>query len=165
MPAEIERKFLVDVKLFFEWVKDQTATIYKVEQGYPVCDSDMESRVRAKTKIGSSETNYTVTFKSANKTLTRSEFEFCVDGKVARELLNTCYTKIDKTRYVLNNAHVVDIFEGEHEGLCIMEIEFDSEEEARAYQVSFPFVTKEVTGDVNYYNAILAGVPWPLSIV
>jgi adenylate cyclase len=158
MSLEIEKKFLVDKSLFLSWLESQSCTpAFGIVQGYPIVNDNLEVRIRRKIKIGVSEQSpsYTITLKSSNKTLTRSEYELAVSGKAAEQLLESCEKKISKTRHILEKGVSVDIFHDEHDGLCLLEVEFDSEEDANSYQVFYPFVVKEVTGQKEYYNAEL----------
>ena len=67
---------------------------------------------------------------------------------------------IDKTRYVVKNAgHTweIDIFHGDNEGLIVAEVELEDENEI----VEIPdWVTKEITGDMKYYNSNLLDHPF-----
>ena len=67
---------------------------------------------------------------------------------------------IDKTRYVVKNAgHAweIDIFHGDNEGLIVAEVELEDENEI----VEIPdWVTKEITGDMKYYNSNLLDHPF-----
>ena len=65
---------------------------------------------------------------------------------------------ISKTRYIIpieNNRKIeLDIFHGYLEGLQFAEVEFESEEEAAAYQQPDWFL-EDVTFDRRYSNAVM----------
>jgi CYTH domain-containing protein len=60
--------------------------------------------------------------------------------------------------YFVWRHHVfeLDVFEGTHKGLVLLEVELCTTEE-HVELPSFIPITKEVTGDVRYSNAALAG--------
>ena len=69
---------------------------------------------------------------------------------------------IRKTRYVIplagdseGQSAELDVFEGEYEGLKVVEVEFDSEEEAADF-VPPDWFGSEVTADMHYSNAWLS---------
>ena len=71
---------------------------------------------------------------------------------------------IDKTRYLVpfgGHTFEVDEFYGDNEGLVVAEVELAAPDESFERP---PFLGKEVTGDVRYYNAQLMRQPycaWP----
>lgn len=124
---------------------------------------DPEIRIRAY----ENEKRYTLTIKTglSEDGLTRAEVEKEITEAEYREL--EPFKKgisIEKTRYVIPDERYeggkyiqeIDIFHGELEGLCALEVEFSSEEEAAQY-VPHPFVLKEVTSDIRYKNCYIAG--------
>ena len=67
---------------------------------------------------------------------------------------------IDKSRYLIRvDAHLyeVDEFHGDNTGLILAEIELLSENEVF---VKPEWLGEEVTGDLRYYNAMLAHRPY-----
>jgi adenylate cyclase len=67
---------------------------------------------------------------------------------------------IEKVRYYVrvgDHRWEVDVFGGENEGLVVAEIELGSEEEVFVLP---EWVGREVSGDVRYYNAMLARCPF-----
>ena len=65
-------------------------------------------------------------------------------------------TVIVKTRYIVPQGKLffeVDVFEGDHKGLILAEIELPNEKAS----IDLPsWIGKEVTGDVRYYNSYLS---------
>lgn len=65
-------------------------------------------------------------------------------------------TVIVKTRYIVPQGKLffeVDVFEGDHKGLILAEIELPNEKASIDLP---PWIGKEVTGDVRYYNSYLS---------
>jgi adenylate cyclase len=91
--------------------------------------------------------------------LSRREVETEIPPATARELLDLRSpgtALVVKTRHrVEAGGHVweVDLFEGEHAGLVLAEVELSSEDEAIAPP---PWVGEEVTRDPRYQNSNLA---------
>lgn len=126
-------------------------------QGYLCSDEERSVRIRIR------EDKAYLTIKSATneRGWSRYEFEQTIPLKDAEELIRLCLPgMIDKVRhYVMLNGHTweVDVFHGANEGLIIAEIELASEDET----FELPeWVGKEVSGNLRYYNAMLAKLPY-----
>ena len=68
------------------------------------------------------------------------------------------YVCIEKTRYYIpceTYTIELDIYKGKHNGLVVAEIEFPSEDEAKALVLP-TWLGKEITYDVSFRNKILA---------
>jgi adenylate cyclase len=148
MPKEIERKFLVTGN---EWRK-RAGRGKPMRQAYLALTGKISLRVRI---IG--RTKAFVTVKSARAGTTRSEFEYPIPIKDAQALMKLRVGRlIRKRRYVVKagkSRFEVDVFEGDHRGLVIAEIELAS---ARARFERPEWLGKEVTRERRYYNASLA---------
>jgi adenylate cyclase len=98
-----------------------------------------------------------ITIKSAGSDTTRSEFEYPIPFKDARELMTLRTGRlIKKRRHVVKVGKTrieVDVFKGDHRGLVIAEVELLS---SRARFVPPDWLGKEITGQKKYYNANLA---------
>ena len=108
------------------------------------------------------ERGYITVKGKSNKTgTTRFEWEKEIEMQEARSLLKLCEEGvIDKVRYevrVENHIFEVDEFFGNNKGLVIAEIELKSENETF---VKPPWLGKEVTGEVKYYNSNLSKNPF-----
>jgi len=154
MAVEIERK----------WVADRrpdavTPDLHGIQlrQGYLAEDGDVTVRVR----ISDEWARLTV---KAGSGAARTEVEVDVDRAEAEELWP--YTegrRILKRRYrvPLDSSHgnglvaEVDVFEGDLAGLCLVEVEFPSEEVAAAFDAPAWF-GRDVTGVKGWSNADLA---------
>lgn len=154
MASEIERKFLVAGDAW----RDGSPGI-RMAQGYLTLDPDRTVRVRL------AGGNAWLTVKGRTRGVTRAEFEYPIPPEDAREMLGMCLPSvIDKTRHrIPSGRHVweIDVFHGANEGLVLAEVELADEDEAIQPP---PWIGAEVSGDVRYYNASLAGSPyaeWP----
>lgn len=152
--CEIERKFLIKL----EAIPYDISTLPKLEitQGYLTRDPAI--RVRS---MG--DNRFYMTFKGKTEdSLVRREVELPISKDAYEILMNHQGTKrIKKNRYVVNengNKFEIDIFEDHLKGLAFLEVEFNSEEEAKAFVVP-TWVEKEVTDDVRYTNSQLAFEP------
>jgi CYTH domain-containing protein len=153
---EIERKFLVagDFRPF-------AVRCSRMVQGYLCSDKERTVRVRICDNRGF------LTVKSAanERGWSRYEFEQAIPPDDAEELLALCLPgTIDKVRHWIRagrHTWEVDVFHGENEGLVVAEIELASEEDTFERP---DWLGEEVTGDLKYYNAMLARHPfnrWP----
>jgi adenylate cyclase len=148
--VEIERKFLV---VSLEGCLEKSTEKIKMVQGYLSFDPARTVRVR----ITDTQAFITIKGKSNKKGDTRLEWEKQIAVKEAQHLLTLCVgSQIKKTRHLVpHQSHVfeIDVFEGDHTGLVIAEVELSSSEE----HVDLPhWIGKEVTGDSRYYNSSLA---------
>jgi adenylate cyclase len=151
MPKEIERKFLVrDVK-FLKYLKE-SANGVKIRQGYLSSVAERTVRVRIKGE----KAFLTIKGVADASGIERYEWEREISLKDAGDLLQLCEPGIiEKMRYEVpykGFLFEVDLFEGEHEGLVIAELELDDP----FASFSRPsWLGEEVTGDPRYYNSQL----------
>jgi CYTH domain-containing protein len=144
---EIERKFLLHQELWDAVIKPSPK---KIVQAYLVNTAEKTIRVRIKGDRGF------ITIKGPTKGISRSEFEYEIPLTDAENLIAQFAEKvIDKDRYEINfegKLWEVDVFHGKLEGLILAEIELEHEDE----DFSIPeWIAKEVSHDVEYYNARL----------
>ena len=146
---EIERKFLVTSKDFQQLATKKTF----IQQGYLTKDPHRTVRVRIK------EQRAFLTIKGISSSSGMSRFEWekeipLEEGKALMKL--ALPTVIEKIRYEIpHHAYCfeVDVFEGEHKGLILAEIELPSEKT----EITVPnWIGEEVTGDKKYYNSYLS---------
>lgn len=152
MPTEIERKFLIRDD---GW-KTQVSESHRIAQGYLALTDKAAIRVRIK-----GDDHAYLTIKSAEKGISRSEFDFPIPIVDAEALFPLCEgAVIDKVRYLVPIEDVtfeVDVFSGANAGLIIAEIELESEDQ------TFPvpeWLGEEVSGDPRYFNAALSRRPY-----
>jgi adenylate cyclase len=149
---EVERKFLVT-----EAPDLDRAESAEIEQGYLAIGSDGEVRVRRKGE------KLLLTAKRGSG-LSRQEAEVEIDRASFDQLWTlTDGRRLVKRRYVIPHGELrieLDVYGGELEGLIVAEVEFASEEEAKAFDPP-GWLGEEVTGDHRYMNETLAtaGIP------
>ncbi|WP_298755901.1 CYTH domain-containing protein [uncultured Psychroserpens sp.] len=150
---EIERKFLVTSKAFKETAHKQI----RIVQGFLNTDPERTVRVRLKGDKGI----LTVKGKSTNDGLSRFEWEKEISKTDAKALLELCEKDvIDKLRYEVDvgqHTYEIDEFYKDNEGLIIAEVELSHEDEAFEKP---PWLGREVTGDIRYYNSQLSKDPY-----
>lgn len=144
---EIEYKYLVDKEL---WDKVDKPEPQLIVQGFISKSEDLVVRVRIKGNKGY------LTLKGKTKGISRTEFEYEIPVSDAESILKEFTEKeIRKHRYEINiNNKIweVDEFLGKLEGLILAELEVTSEDE----KFDLPsWVTKDVSADPEYYNAVL----------
>ena len=144
---EVERKFLVSAPPGLDATEAD-----EIEQGYLAIGSDGEVRVRRKGE------RLLLTAKRGFG-LSREEAEVELDRESFDELWRlTDGRRLRKRRHVLPLGDLrveVDVYGGDLEGLMVAEIEFASEEEAKAFDPP-GWLGEEVTGDHRYLNETLA---------
>lgn len=153
MAIEIERKFWIKNKNWKVSVNAHKGTIIK--QGY--LSTDKERTVRARIY----GTKGFLTIKGKSVGMTRAEFEYEVPVDDVSALLKLCHQPIiEKVRYKIHLDNViweVDEFEGVNEGLILVEVELESEEQ----KINIPtWAGEEVTGDIRFYNSSLVNTPF-----
>ena len=147
MAVEIEHKYIV---VNDSYKANITKSIH-ICQGYLSKDKDRTVRIRIADK------NAFITIKGKNTGDTRSEFEYNIPLNDALELLrNHCIQPIlEKNRHIIvfnGNTWEIDEFKGALEGLVLAEIEIPYSE--YKYVIP-PFVGRNVTNDIRYYNSNL----------
>ena len=144
---EVERKFLVT-----EAPDLQGAESDEIDQGYLATGSDGEVRVRRKGE-------QLVLTAKRGAGLSRDEAEVELDQGSFDELWPlTEGRRLHKRRHVIPHGDLkieVDVYAGDLEGLCVAEIEFGSEEEAKSFDPP-DWLGEDVTGDDRYLNETLA---------
>jgi adenylate cyclase len=152
MATEIERKFVV---VGDGWKRDADSGT-TMRQGYLCADEKRSVRVRL------ADREAKLTIKGASEGNARSEYEYEIPERDAREMLDALGvgTPIAKTRYTLERdgrVWEIDVFEDDNAGLVLAEVELDDENET----VTVPdWAGKEVTADPRYYNAYLTRHPF-----
>lgn len=151
MPVEIERKFIVRNDVWKDGTKNASELIH---QGY-LMDSD-ETTIR----VRYTETKGTMTIKGKQKGMTRDEFEYEIPLAEAIEIFQKhCHKTLVKRRYkIFNNGLLweVDEYIDKLNGLIIAEIELKNEKDSID---PLPiWIGEEVTNDIKFSNAFLAGI-------
>jgi len=145
--VEVERKFLVPDPPDLDGIDAD-----EIEQGYLAIGADGEVRLRRKGE------KLVLTAKRGSG-ISRDEAEIELDREAFERLWPlTEGRRLHKRRHVIPHGNLtieLDVYEGELEGLVVAEIEFDSEDEARAFEPPGWF-GEEVTGEERYLNETLA---------
>lgn len=151
MGLEIERKFLLKDDTW----KAEADNGLEIKQGY--LSSVIERTVRVRVIGGKG----VLTVKGKTDNLTRKEFEYEIPFNEAISLLDLCETPIiEKKRYLVKRDSLVweiDIFEGENEGLKVVEVELDSE--SQSFELP-DWAGNEVSKESKYYNSALIANPF-----
>lgn len=154
---EIERKWLVKKeKIPYDLEKLESE---EIEQAYISFSPTI--RVR---KIDGRRFILTVKSKTSSK-LSREEYETDITKEDYNGLIKKSEGRvISKTRYLNRRAdgllEEIDIFHGEFDGLCYMEIEFGDEKAAEKFP-SPEWVEKDVSDEKGYSNGDLAKYGMP----
>lgn len=150
---EIERKFLVVSEDF----KQEATSTERIVQGFLSTHEERTVRVRTAGEMG----YLTIKGKSNEAGTMRYEWEKEIPIEEANELLTLCEKPvIDKTRYKVHlDQHMfeVDVFHGENEGLIIVEVELEDENDVFERPA---WLGMEVTGEIKYYNSQLIKQPF-----
>ena len=160
-PYEIERKFLIEYPSV-EWLESlPNCQRVEIVQTYLRSEPDHEVRIRQRGSDGNYI--YYLTEKSVTKTHKRMELQRRLSEREYLTLLMQAdpgLRQISKTRYCLTHAgqyFEIDLFPC-WDDQAMVEIELTSEDQ----EVHFPEelkVIREVTGDPNYRNAVIASKP------
>lgn len=153
MNKEIERKFLVTGDFKRNVVKS-----YHISQGFLSTVPERTVRIRIRDHQGF------ITIKGISNAsgTTRFEWEKEIPVNEAENLLMLCEpTVIEKKRFIIaadtNLYFEVDEFLGKNKGLVIAEIELPDE---TAKFTKPNWLGEEVTGQIKYYNSMLAKKPF-----
>ncbi len=158
MALEIEKKYLLRSCELVKLLQDEGLELKqsKIKQVYTKISKGTETRLRQE------DENFVITTKTGDG-LSREEKE----EPISRELFELSAKSIigdviNKTRYsfkLQNLPTCIDVYHEELEGLCILEVEFPSEQTAEDFALLEPFskeVVKDVTLDKSYKNSSLA---------
>lgn len=156
-PLEIERKFLV--KNFQSEFIPSNAEVIHITQDYLLCDGPGVRRARKSVCNGKASYFYTEKVPTGKSGI-RIERERQIDLAEYTRLLDerdASLNTIEKTRYAFSfggKTLELDVFEGAHKGLIMLEIELEQRDE----KISIPngWETVEVTDDHSYENYSLA---------
>lgn len=156
MSKEIERKFLVKAGVDPALLGGEAVVMV---QAYLSTDPRATVRVR----IAGDRAKLTV--KGLNNSIERDEWEYPIPTADAREMIARCASDkaivIEKTRFKVGRWEV-DKYDGALAGLVVAEIELTDGDE----KIELPdWVGREVSGDVRYYNSVLADKGMPTSEV
>lgn len=132
--------------------EEMAAESFPIKQAYIAKEGEATVRIRV------SGNRAWLTVKGRNKGAMRSEWEYEIPVREAEEMAVELAGgwSVEKERYIVEYEGwkwEVDSFGGVLSGLIIAEIEMPSAESRPPLPA---FIGKEVTGDVRYYNSVLA---------
>jgi CYTH domain-containing protein len=157
MKMEIERKFLLESIYKYPYNNLKFIKAYSILQGYFLNDEKYEFRIRLIKNNNKFEKAF-LTIKSKNYDISREEYEFTLNVEEAFDFLeNQCTDYVFKTRtlYQYDDKTIeFNCFLLNNKQCCIIEVEFDSEEEANQfdYKTILGDTVIEVTGNPDYYS-------------
>jgi len=136
MALEIERKFLLNRTP--EWLIDNKIILpvkeQRIEQTYLAMDDTQELRIRRITDLRTGETEYTHTFKLGSG-MAREEVEYSISGSIYEQVASAFgaipLTKNRITAEWQDKVLEIDIYDQLE--LTVVEVEFESEDEANAF--------------------------------
>lgn len=142
---EIERKFLVKEMPCLDGCEKS-----EIVQGY--ISLTPETRIRKR------DNQYYLTIKGEGDVV-REETESVVSEKEGKELFSQVESKlIEKTRYLINIGKYIaelDIYKNHLEGLVVVEVEFETEQEAENFTPPTWF-GEDISKNKEYRNKVLA---------
>jgi CYTH domain-containing protein len=148
MGKEIERKFLVSGAAW----RDLVATVIRIRQFYLVATPERSVRIRISDGVTAR-----LTLKFGGRTRERDEFEYPVPLAEAEEMAAFAVGHvIEKTRHHVRHGgylYEVDVFGGALAGLVMAELETP---EDVPDDMLPDWLGREVTGEPDFYNAVLA---------
>ena len=144
---EIERKFLV------KKIPDNLDTYERIDMTQGYLNTDPVVRVRKEND------DYVLTYKGSGL-LSHSEYNLSLNKEAFDHLLKKCDgIIISKSRYKIpienNLTAELDIFKGDLDSLKLVEVEFDSVEEANNFTPPEWF-GEDVTTDNRYHNSYIS---------
>lgn len=153
MAKEIERKFIID-RMPVD-ISDYTLTSTAIVQSYLSINDNEEVRVRRSTFRNDVQCFLTV---KRGKGLERDEYEVSISHQSFLDLQPMHTKPLIKTRWyvIISDIHMeIDVYTSkENSGLCIVEVEFDTVQDAQNFCPPFWF-GEEVTNNKNYKNQSL----------
>ena len=158
MPVEIERKFLPAGDA---WRGGVVRTV-SIAQGYLVGAQALDAgQARAAVRVRLAGESAWLTIKEAVAGVTRDEYEYSLPVPDAARMLETlCAAVVRKRRHIVavgGFEFEVDEFLGDNQGLVVIEIELDDEDQEYPHPA---WLGREVSGEVRYYNVNLARHPY-----
>ncbi len=154
MAIEIERKFLPVGDVWRAAARART----RLRQGYLANNERCSVRVR----VAGGDVGW-LSVKAMTPGLARAEYEYPLPLAEANAMLDSLCSRpcIEKWRHLVpwrGHEWEVDEFLGDNAGLVIAEVELERVDEQPELP---PWIGREVTQDVRFYNFSLAAQPWP----
>ena len=154
MAIEIERKFLLaePTAALIQQGVIQVHAEQRIEQTYLALDQNEEIRVRRIVDLASGQVEYTHTFKRGNG-LTREEIEYSISAGIYQQMMDAFQAvPLTKDRITADwNGRTVEIDIYDQLELTVLEVEFESEEEANSF-VPPAWFGKDISTERQYSN-------------
>ncbi|MUT65749.1 CYTH domain-containing protein [Paenibacillus sp. NEAU-GSW1] len=152
MSLEIERKFLLTQPLETVAGHFTKKSEQRIEQTYLALDTNQELRVRRITDLSTGEVEYTHTFKKGNG-LSREEIEYSISEGIYTQVMDAFgaipLTKDRITAQWDGTTIEIDIYDQIQ--LTVVEVEFESEEQAHAF-VAPEWFGPDISDERKYSN-------------
>lgn len=149
---KIDRKFLVESDYLLDRLDLESIDL--VEQFYIAFGEEEEVRIRCIEDYSSEphEETYFLSVKKG-KGMSRIKYEIEIQKSTYKQLTGNLKPIIKKRLFYDYCGHHLTIFKyfGKLEGLIIVKVDFDSEEEAKRFKIPHWFST-EITDDTSYRN-------------
>jgi len=154
MATEIERKFLLASDAWRAAAQSRVL----LRQGYLANNERCSVRVR----VAGGDAGW-LSVKAMTPGLARAEYEYPVPLAEANAMLDALCGRpfIEKYRHLVpwrGHDWEIDEFLGDNAGLVVAEVELDRVDEVPEMP---PWIAREVTQDVRFYNFSLVELPWP----
>ncbi|MFX3635587.1 MAG: CYTH domain-containing protein [Candidatus Pristimantibacillus sp.] len=154
MALEIERKFLLSDSLdsILEEGKFNIQSEQRIEQTYLAIDDTQELRIRRITDLASGKIEYTHTFKNGNG-IAREEIEYSITESIYEQVANAFgAVALTKNRITADwEGVIIEIDNYDQIKLTVLEVEFQSEEEATSFAAPDWF-GKDISSERQYSN-------------
>lgn len=153
MPLEIERKFLPEsLDSVIHQGKLKIRSEQRIEQTYLAIDEQQELRMRRITNLATGEVEFTHTFKKGNG-LSREEIEYSISEGIYEQLAKVHQAvPLTKNRITAEwEGRFIEIDCYDQLELTVLEVEFDSEEEANVY-VPPDWFGRDISSEKQYSN-------------
>lgn len=154
MSLEIERKFLLTAfpEELIGTGELLSVSEHRIEQTYLALDGPQELRVRRIVDLATDEVSYTHTFKSGHG-LAREEVEYSISQGIYEQVIQAFgAVPLTKNRITAHwGDRVVEIDIYDQIQLMVLEVEFDSEEAAVAFEPPAWF-GKDISTEKQYSN-------------
>ena len=158
---EIEQKYLIkDLNKVKKYIDLEKCIKIKIEQGYLSSNPTIRIRkyndeycITYKSRAKSSANNDIIVNKEIELPLTKDSYEHML-SKIDDNLVKKTRYKIDLLNGLIAE---LDVFEGKLKGLVLVEVEFESEEQAKLFNKPKWF-GENVSSDKKYKNLFLSKV-------
>lgn len=154
MALEIERKFLLSDSLdkILDEGKFNIQSEQRIEQTYLAIDDTQELRIRRITDLASGKMEYTHTFKNGNG-IAREEIEYSITKSIYEQVAKAFgAVALTKNRITADwEGIIIEIDNYDQIKLTVLEVEFQSEEEATSF-IAPDWFGRDISAERQYSN-------------